>query len=306
MRLVQRIENYGGQAVIEGVMMRGREVMATAVRRDDDQIVVDRRPVAPWSKRYPVLAWPLIRGVVALVDSLAIGVQSLVFSANVAAADEDVEIKPRDMALSMILALALALVFFVALPAGIIRLVQGAVESNLLLNVLEGLIKVAIFTGYLAAIGLMPDIRRVFQYHGAEHKVINAFEGGADLSVEAVRPYSRIHPRCGTSFIFFVLLVSIFVFSFFGRPPFVQRVLIHIAILPLVAGLSYELIRASGRPKPFFLLRWLAQPGWWLQRLTTREPDDAQLEVGLRALMEVLPPEARHSYSSRPKGLHVC
>lgn len=289
---MQANEFYGGQAVIEGVMMRGTDRIATAVRRDDGEIVVDRKKLATWGSRYPFLRWPFVRGSVALVESLLIGMQSLSFSANVFAEDEDVKLSTRDMVGAILLAVAMTVVFFIALPAGIIMWLQKSIPVTFVLNLVEGLIKVSFFIVYLVAISFLPDIRRVFEYHGAEHKVINAFEHGEELKVEAIRPYSVVHTRCGTNFLFIVLLVSVFVFSFFGRPPFIWRVLIHLAILPVVAGLSYEIIRSAARPKAFFLVRWLARPGMWMQALTTREPDDRQIEVAIRALSEVLPTES--------------
>ncbi len=286
---MQANEFYGGQAVIEGVMMRGTDRIATAVRRDDGEIIVDRKKLATWGSRYPFLRWPFVRGSVALVESLMIGMQSLSFSANVFAEDEDVKLSTRDMVGAILLAVAMTVVFFIALPAGIIMWVQKSIPYAIALNLVEGLIKISFFATYLAAIAFLPDIKRVFEYHGAEHKVINAFEHGEELEVESVRPYSVVHARCGTNFLFIVLFVSVFVFSFFGRPPFVWRVLLHLAILPVVAGLSYEVLRGAARPHPFFLIRWLARPGMWMQALTTREPDDRQIEVAIKALSEVLP-----------------
>ncbi|MGE5506978.1 MAG: DUF1385 domain-containing protein [Chitinophagales bacterium] len=282
---------HGGQAVIEGVAMRGQRVMATAVRRADGSIVVDKREIIPWSARYPFLKWPVVRGSVAMVESLVVGVNALSFSAQQFAEGEDVELTGKDTAWMVLLAFAVTLVVFVAVPAYVARLVQHLIPSILLLNLLEGLLKVALFTGYIWAISLLPDIRRVFEYHGAEHKTINAFERGDELTVDKVRAHTTLHYRCGSSFLLIVLLTSILVFSLVtaaGRPPFLQRFLIHLAILPLVAGLSYELIRYASRRDAFFLVRWLASPGLLIQKLTTREPDDSQLEVAIRALDEVL------------------
>lgn len=282
---------HGGQAVIEGVAMRGQRVMATAVRRADGRIVVDKQKVAPWADRYPLLKWPLVRGSVAMLESLVVGTKALVFSAAQFAEGEKVEFTGKDTTLVVLLAFAVTVVVFIALPAFLVRLAQPVIHSTLLLNLLEGLLKVGLFVLYVAGIGFFPDIRRVFEYHGAEHKTINAFEAGDGLSVENVRRHTTLHYRCGSSFILLVLLTSILVFSLVtaaGRPPFLTRFLIHLAILPLVAGVSYELIRYASRKGSFFLLRWLASPGLLVQRLTTRQPDDSQLEVAIRALNEVL------------------
>lgn len=282
---------HGGQAVIEGVAMRGKKVMATAVRRADGGIVVDKQAVAAWGERFPFLKWPLVRGSVAMVESLVVGTKALVFSASQFAEGEDVEFTGKDTTLVVLLAFALTVLVFIALPAFLVRLLQPAIPSTLLLNLVEGLLKVTLFVAYVGLIGLFPDIRRVFEYHGAEHKTINAYEAGDALTVEGVRPHTTLHYRCGSSFILLVLLTSIVVFSLVtaaGRPPFWERFLIHLAILPLVAGVSYELIRYASRKDAFFLFRWLASPGLLVQLLTTRQPDDSQLEVAIRALQEVL------------------
>ncbi|MBO8126080.1 MAG: DUF1385 domain-containing protein [Firmicutes bacterium] len=279
---------YGGQAVIEGVMMKGRNHIATAVRRSAGDIIVESREITPWSKRFPILKYPILRGALALVEAMVVGIKALSFSASQFAEEEDVELSTKDMVLMILFAFSISILFFVVLPAYAIRYVEAHIQYNVFLNLVEGLIKVSIFLGYVAAIGLMPDIRRVFQYHGAEHKTIHAYEAGEELTVENVQKYSTLHPRCGTNFIFIVLLVSVFVFSFFGRPPFLERVLIHIAILPLVAGISYEVLKQAGKKEPLWIFRVLALPGLWLQKLSTRPPSDDQVEVAIRSLQEVL------------------
>ncbi|MGE5508544.1 MAG: DUF1385 domain-containing protein [Chitinophagales bacterium] len=282
---------HGGQAVIEGVAMRGKSVMATAVRRTDGRIVVDKQVLVPWGERYPVLKWPLVRGSVAMIESLVVGTKALVFSAAQFAEGEEVEFTAKDTSLVVLVAFAATVLIFIALPALLVRLLQPLVHSTLLLNLIEGLIKVTLFALYVGGIGLLPDIRRVFQYHGAEHKTINAYEARDELTVERVQRHTTLHYRCGSSFILLVLIVSILVFSLVtaaGRPPYFTRLLIHLAILPVVAGLSYELIRYASRKNAFFLFRWLASPGLLVQWLTTREPSDDQVEVAVRALTEVL------------------
>lgn len=279
---------YGGQAVIEGVMMRGRKSLAIAVRKASGEIVLREDRLTPVSERFPFLRWPILRGVVALVEAMVIGLKALSYSASQFAEEEEEELGAKEIALTMAFSLLLTVAIFVVLPAFIIRYIERFVAANLLLNAIEGALKMSFFILYVAAISLMSDIRRVFQYHGAEHKAINCYEAGDALTVENVRAHSLIHRRCGTSFIIFVLLISIFIFSFFGRPPFIQRVLLHLALLPVVAGVSYEIIRLAGRNDAPWLIRLISLPGMWTQRLTTREPDDAQIEVAIRSLDAVL------------------
>jgi len=279
--------SYGGQAVIEGVMMRGRHSLAIAVRRSDG-LVLHEENLTPWAQKYPILGWPLVRGSVALVEAMVMGVRSLSFSASQFAEEEEAELTTKELVLTIGLAFLLTVVLFIALPAYVIRLVQVGIRSNVLLNILEGLIKIGFFLLYIIGISFMDDIRRVFEYHGAEHKTINCYEAGEPLVVENVAKYTTVHRRCGTNFMLIVFFTSVFVFSFFGRPPFVQRVLLHLALLPLVAGLSYELIRLAGKPNHPPWVDWIAAPGLLLQKLTTREPDANQIEVAIEALQTVL------------------
>ena len=299
---------YGGQAVLEGVMMRGLTAYAVATRTPGAGIQVSRHPGVPWVRRARPLGWPLVRGVVAMAEALVIGYKVLNASAERLLAAEaaggasnaeptaDEGRRSATMRLmeaaTLVLGVGLAIGLFVLLPAAAVRLVQPFLPGALALNLLEGALKAALFVAYVWAIGFMPDLARVFQYHGAEHKAINCYEAGWALEVPNVRRASRIHPRCGTNFLFLVVLVSVVIFSavtaFTGRPPFLQRVAIHLLILPLVAGSAYELIRAAGRPSAPAWVRWLAKPGMWLQNLTTREPDDSQIEVAIAALRAVL------------------
>lgn len=279
---------YGGQAVIEGVMMRGRNSLAIAVRRPAGDIVVRQDAIGSITRRYPILKRPLLRGVVALIEALVIGMRALSFSASQASGEDEEPLGVKEMAFSMVLAFALTALLFVVLPAYMVKLVQTHISSNILLNLVEGLIKISFFLIYIFAISFMRDIRRVFEYHGAEHKVINCYESGAELSVENVRQATRFHKRCGTSFIVIVLLTSILVFSFFGRPAFLLRILLHLALLPVVAGLSYEFIRLAGKPSAPWLIRALSYPGIWTQYVTTKEPDNEQIEVAIRSLNTVL------------------
>lgn len=279
---------YGGQAVIEGVMMRGQKSLAIAVRKANGEIVTKEEAISSVTQRFPFLKWPLVRGSVALIEAMVIGIKALNYSASQFAEEEEEQLGAAEIAVTLAVSLLLTVGLFIVLPAFIIRMIDAHVESHIVLNVIEGGLKIGFFIAYVAAISLMKDIRRVFQYHGAEHKAINCYEAGDPLTVENVRSHSLIHKRCGTSFIIFVLMVSIFIFSFFGRPPFVLRVLLHLALLPVVAGISYEIIRLAGRKQSPWIIQVLSKPGMWTQRLTTREPDDQQIEVAIRSLSAVL------------------
>lgn len=282
---------YGGQAVIEGVMMKGKDKMAVAVRKNPEQIKIKSNRVKALDKKYSFLGWPFVRGVVALISSLVLGIKSLTYSANQVAEEEDEELKPWEIFVSLIVSFGLAILLFVALPATIISFVQPYINFNVILNMIEGMIKIGAFLTYLVVISRLEDIKRVFMYHGAEHKVIYNYESDLPLSVENARSFTTLHPRCGTNFIFIVILMSIFFFSFFGRPPLLQRILYHLLLLPVIAGTSYEVIKLAGKREVNPLIRLLATPGLWLQKLTTNEPDDSMLEVAIAALKEVLPVE---------------
>lgn len=279
---------YGGQAVIEGVMMRGPKVSAIAVRLPDGEIEVTHQPIHAWSSR-SFLKFPLIRGFVALVESLVVGTKALTFSANRSVGEEEgEELGFWEMFLTVAIALGLGLVLFVGLPTGAAHLLQGRVPGVVLQNLLEGVIRLIVFLIYILAISNLKDIQRIFQYHGAEHKAIFAYEAGEELTVENSRKYSTLHPRCGTSFLLIVVVVSIFVFAFLGLHPLWWRFVSRILLMPLVAGIAYEILKFSARHMDSPLMRVIVAPGLLLQRLTTREPDDAQLEVALAALKGVL------------------
>ncbi|MDW7652252.1 MAG: DUF1385 domain-containing protein, partial [Bacillota bacterium] len=270
----------GGQAVIEGVMMRYRDQLAIAVRKPDRQIYLHREALFPVSEKYPVLKLPVLRGMVAFVDALVIGTRALTISANQAFEEEEEELTGWQLTFTIMVALILGISLFFFLPTVLVRLLADSVSARpVVLNLLEGAIRILIFLTYILVISRAKDIQRVFEYHGAEHKAIACHESGEDLTVANARKYQTVHPRCGTSFMLFVMAVSILLFSFFGWPGLLQRLLLRLALLPLVAGLSYELIQLAGRYRAFC---YLTAPGLWLQRLTTREPDDRQLEVALR------------------------
>jgi uncharacterized protein YqhQ len=279
--------NYGGQAVIEGVMMRGPSAWAVAVRCPDQRIEVETRPVETVTARYPFLKWPLIRGTVVLVESMVIGIKALSFSASKATEEEEKPISPLEMAATVALALGLAIVLFIVLPVFLAHLLTPLVPGTVGQNVLEGLIRVGAFLAYVAGVGLMPDIRRVFQYHGAEHKVINAYEAGTRLEPAAVQRHSALHPRCGTSFILLVIILKVFIFSFLATDPLWWRITSRVLLLPVVAGVAYEVIKFTARHARFPLSRLLLAPGLAVQRLTTREPDDGQVEVAISAFEAV-------------------
>lgn len=291
--------NVGGQAVIEGVMMRAPRSLAIAVRRANGEIVVKRELVAPLSERYPFVKLPIIRGAVALFQSLVIGIKALNFSANEAMVEEPPEgeknaqeLSSWAMAGTMAVAFAFGIGLFFVLPLYATRLLtQFALigDTNLIFNLVDGVIRVIVFLLYIWSISRMKDIRRVFQYHGAEHKSIFAHEAGETLTVENVRRYSRLHPRCGTSFLLIVMLVSIAVFSLIPKLwPFYLKAGSRVVLLPLIAGISYEFLKWGAKHEANPLVRLLIAPGLALQRLTTGEPDDAQLEVAIRSLNEAL------------------
>ena len=277
----------GGQAVIEGVMMRGPELTATAVRTPEGKIEISSRPVNSISDRYPILKKPLLRGCVSLIESLVIGIRSLGYSAQMAGEEEE-QLSDRELAGTIIFAFVLAAILFIAIPTGAAKLFHSITEDPVFLNLMEGLLRLFIFIAYIVGISRMKDIQRVFQYHGAEHKTIACFEAGEALTVENAMKHTRFHKRCGTSFLLIVMLVSIFVFAFLGWPSLIERIVSRIVLLPVVAGISYEIIRFSANSDNC-LLGWAVKPGLWLQRLTTREPEPDMLEVAIESAKAVLP-----------------
>jgi len=279
--------SYGGQAVIEGVMMRGPRGYAVAVRRPSGEIITRYREAPLPSTRNRVWGWPMIRGVVALVDSLALGVEALVFSAN-EAVGQDEKISGAEGGLAVVIGAALSVGLFVLLPTVVAGPLYRLGASSIAINLAEGVLRLAILVGYVWVIGRMPDIARVFQYHGAEHKVINAYDAGRPYDPTSACSFGTTHPRCGTSFLLFVVVVSVVLFSFFGWPSIWVRLATRLGLLPVVAGLAYEATKLGARSKSP-LVRWMIAPGLWLQRMTTREPDPGQLEVAARALAELRP-----------------
>ncbi len=282
--------SYGGQAVIEGVMMRGRQRMAIAVRRPDGGIEVRSEPLGA-AYRAKWASWPLLRGLFILWDSLIIGMKALTYSADVAAGDE-VDLGGPVMWGTMAVSLALGLGLFFALPAAITALVERVIASAWAVNLIEGLVRLGLFLGYLVAIARIPDIERVFAYHGAEHAVINAYEAGEPLDLERVRRYGTAHPRCGTAFLLIVLIVSVVVFGFLGRPPLPLLLLSRLVLVPVIAAVSYEIVRLSARYRNHPLARVVLGPSLSLQTLTTRPPTDDMIEVALAAFRRMTSPES--------------
>lgn len=293
----KKMTSIGGQAVIEGVMMRGPHKIATAVRKPDGEIIIDEKENKSLGKIAKV---PIIRGVIAFISSMVIGVKSLMFSAKFYDVEDENKKEPKketkesmsDWMIygSVILAICMSVGLFIVLPNVISNIfVQNKEANPVIYNLVESIVKIAIFLGYLFAVSLMKDIQRTFEYHGAEHKTIFCYENGEELIPENVKKYSRFHPRCGTSFLLFVVIISIIVFSLVGvyENPFINLGL-RLLLLPLVAGISYEIIKFAGRSTSKYIT-WLNAPGKWLQRLTTREPDEKQIEVAIAALKAVIP-----------------
>ena len=279
----------GGQAVIEGVMMRDAAKTATAVRLPNGEIEVETHPVTSIRDRYHVLNLPLIRGSVIMVESLVIGMRALSFSAQ-AAGEEDEQMTKKEIALTILFALVLASILFIVIPTGVAHLAAAYTNDPIVFNLIEGGIRLAVFLLYIWGISWMGGIRRVFQYHGAEHKTIHCYEAGEALTVENVQKFPRLHPRCGTNFLLIVMVIAIVFHVFFGWPDLWLRILSRLAVLPVVAGVSYEIIRCAGRSENR-IVRILITPGLWLQYLTTRPPDDEMVEVAIESLKAVLPPE---------------
>lgn len=282
----------GGQAVLEGVMMRGVTTWSVAVRRPDGEVEVTTRTIDPWARRHPVLRWPVVRGMVALAESLGIGFRALAISAD-AQLDEDEageaeEIGGVAWVMTIVLSMLAAVTLFFLVPVGLTSLIKDQLGSAFLFWLVEGLLRTAIFIGYIVMLSRVKDLRRVFEFHGAEHKAISCYEAGDELLASRAGLYSRLHPRCGTSFLLIVMVLAIFVFAPIGLPAWYWLLISRVLGIPLIAGLSYEVIRWAGRNRGRRLVRTVMWPGLMLQNLTTREPDESQLEVAITALEAVL------------------
>ncbi len=279
-------ELLGGQALIEGVMMKGPDSVACAVYNPDKELILKKEKFKPLSKKYPFLGWIFIRGFVNLLEMMVLGFKMLTYSAEIAMPEESAKQSKYEMPLSIFVAVIFFVALFILLPASGFEQLKKHVDNTVLLNVLEGLIRITIFFLYLLLINLSKDIRRVFGFHGAEHATVFAYEAGEELTVKNVKKYSVLHPRCGTSFLLVVLIVSIVVFTFLGRPELWQRVLYKLLLLPLVSGIAYEFIRLVNRlPRP--LLLFFLWPGLLLQKLTTRRPDNDMIKAAIEALKQV-------------------
>ncbi len=287
----------GGQAVLEGVMMRGPSAWSVAVRKPDGEIAEVNRPISSFLLKHRWARIPVVRGVFALGESLAIGFRALAISANYAAQEEgddeevQTELSRGQLLFAFGIAIGFALLLFKVSPALITSWLP--IDSTGWFVVVEGLVRVTIFVLYLVIVGFMPDLKRVFQYHAAEHKAINAYEAGDPLEPEAVQRHSLIHVRCGTAFLLYVMVIAIFVFAFVGQPGWFWLIASRILLLPVIAGIAYEVIRFAGKHPTNPILRTILAPGLWLQRLTTRAPSLDQIEVSIRALREVLRLEGR-------------
>jgi len=299
--VAKRDAPVGGQAVLEGVMMRGVSVWAVAVRKPEGEIEITSEPLVSWAKRSRVLRLPVIRGVVALAESLKIGFRALSISANAQLdPEEQEEIGGFTWGLTIAFSLVLAIGLFFVVPVGATSLIKDQLGSPFLFWLVEGCLRTAIFIGYIALISRLGDLRRVFEYHGAEHKTISCFEAEDRLIPARAKLYSRLHPRCGTSFLLIVMVLSIFVFAPIGLPAWYWLLASRILGIPLIAGLSYEVIKWAGRNRRKRWVRGLMWPGLMLQNLTTREPDESQLDVAIAALDAVLAVETPGQAADAP------
>jgi uncharacterized protein YqhQ len=280
--------NYGGQAVMEGVMMRGSKGMAVAVRDPKGEIVIHSEDLSETLYRGWISRVPFLRALTSLWDVLVLGMRTLLYSADVSLGEEDVEFTGPIAWGTMAVSLALGIGVFFVVPLLLVGLIDPYIRSSLVSNVVEGGIRMLLFVGYVWAIGRIPEIGRVFAYHGAEHKTINAYEAGADLTPEAVSRFSTAHYRCGTAFTLTVMVISILIFALLGRPPLPLRIASRILLIPVVAGVAYEFIKFTARRRGNPLVRVLAAPNLAMQRLTTREPDLSMVEVAVAALKRVL------------------
>ncbi|HGJ65518.1 TPA: DUF1385 domain-containing protein [bacterium] len=285
-----RLRDVGGQAVIEGVMMRAPKSLVVAVRKPDQGIEILRQEVVPLKERFSLFKLPILRGLAVLVESLIWGVKALTYSANIAVeAEEGKSSKGMSnfaIAITFLISLVLGIGLFVILPERLANLVS---DKGILFNIADGIIRLLVFFLYVVLISQSKQIARVFQYHGAEHKSIHTYEAGEELTEENAMKYSPVHPRCGTAFLMTVMVLSIIVFSLFGKPESVLiRIGTRLVFIPIIAGVSYEIIKFASKRQNNFFVKLMVLPGLWLQRLTTKEPSVDQVEVAIRSLKEVL------------------
>jgi uncharacterized protein YqhQ len=278
---------YGGQAVVEGVMMRGARHWAVAVRRPAGDIHLESHDIESVADRHPILRKPLLRGVIVLGQSLAIGMRALMIAAN-QSVDDDEQLTSRQIGVSLAIAMLLFIGVFILGPTTLFTWVEGRLGSGVPLLIGEGVFRVLLFVGYLWLIGRTKDIHRVFEYHGAEHKTIAAYEHGDELVPDSVDRYPKEHVRCGTNFLIIVMIITIFVFTLFGTPGLLWRIVSRIVAIPIIAGVAYEALRLGARFHGSLVMRALMAPGIWLQKITTQQPDDSQIEVAIASFDEVL------------------
>ncbi len=278
---------YGGQAVIEGVMMRGQKTVVTAVRRPNGGLALDIQSLSTiYTGR--MRKTPLIRGIIVLIEALVLGMKSLLYSANVSLEEEEEKISGGLVWILVIVSLTFGVALFFLAPLFLTKLLDSYINSSLVFHLIEGFIRLGIFITYLKLMTLIPDIKRVFAYHGAEHKAVNAYEAGVPLEVEAIKEYNTAHVRCGTSFLFVVLIIAIIIFALVGRPAIWLMILSRIILIPVIAALGYEFIYFGANHARNAIVRVILAPGLLLQALTTREPDDSQLDVAVSALRKVV------------------
>ncbi len=306
--VAKRDAPVGGQAVLEGVMMRGISTWAVAVRTPEGQIEIESEPLRSWATRKRIWRLPIIRGVVALGESMKIGFKALAISAN-AQIEEDEDGEKEEIGgfvwgFTIFLSLLLAVGLFFVVPVGLTSLIKGQLGSPFLFWLVEGLLRTGIFIGYIVAISKMPDLRRTFEYHGAEHKTISCYEAEDELTPERAKLYSRLHPRCGTSFLLIVMVLAIFIFAPLGLPAWYWLVVSRIVGIPVIAGLSYEVIKWAGKNRRKRWVRGVMWPGLMLQNLTTREPDLDQLAVAIASLNAVLSREKPED-ASNPQQIEI-
>ena len=275
--------NYGGQAVIEGVMMRGRKAMVTAVRRPSGDININAETLSSiYTGRLRKV--PLVRGIIVLIETLALGIKTLLYSANIALEEEEEKISGRSLWGLVAVTMVLAIGIFFVVPLFITRAFNSYLPSSIAFNLVDGVIRLAFFLAYLKIITFVPDIKRVFAYHGAEHMTVNAYENGMPLEVEAIKKYGTAHVRCGTSFLFVVMIIAIVVFALIGKPSLPVMITSRVILIPVIAAIGYEVTQFSSRHTGNSIVRAFMAPGMWLQSMTTRQPDDSQLEVAIEAL----------------------
>lgn len=278
----------GGQALMEGVLMKGKDFIATAVYTPNRVLIIEKKPYEGWSKKFPILKWPFIRGSVTLIEMMIIGMKALLYSAQVSSPEDE---KPSDneLGISLVISLMVSILVFVVIPASFFTWVRTHSTLPLItLNLLEGLFRLTMVIGFISSTLLSKDMRRVYQYHGAEHKAVNAYEHNDPLTLASVKKYSTIHTRCGTSYIMVVLIVSILIFSLIGRQGLLMRIVLKLLLFPVVSGIAYEIIRFAANHPKNWLLKLFLLPGLGMQLITTKEPDDEQLMAAISALKEVV------------------